>query len=134
MQILLPTLPRTPRCSSVMLGVSHQDTQDHHSGTRTRGITTHSSATHPLHPDTYTHPPDTLMCIPCTSPLPALTLLRLTFFPHPTSPCIPPLLLPLTSTRLSPVLSGHQTLCPSLTPLLLPPSNVHVHTNQSSCW
>lgn len=115
LQTILTTLPRTPcNSSSVMTtGVSHQDMQDLHSGIRTRGVNTQHSDRHTLHPDTHTHQ------LPCTSPLPALTLLHLlTLSPHPTSLSIPlPLLLPLSSTHLSLVLSGHQT---SLTSLLLP--------------
>lgn len=87
-----------------------------HSGTRTQGINIHRSSTHTLHPDRCTHHPDTQTFLPCTSHLPALTLLHL--FHHPISLSTPP--LPLSSIQLSLLLSGHQTPpSPFLTSLLL---------------
>lgn len=126
-QITPPTLPRTPRSiSSISMTsrISRQDTQELRSGTRTRETNTHQSDTHTLHPDTHTRRLDIWISPPCTSLLPAhiLPLLHslLIIFPHPTSLSTLLLLHP-SSIRLSPLLSGHQTLSPSLiSPLLLP--------------
>lgn len=143
LQIILPTLPRTPCSISVMSGVSHQDTQGLHSGTRTQETNTHHSDTHTLHPDTHTCHLDICMSLPCTSPLPAHILPLLIISPLQTSLSTLLLLHP-SSTRPSPLLSGQQTLSPSLTsPHLLPLlphlsdisiHTLHVQTYHSSCW